>query len=195
MMCLRCMLFVAKSICLNHSESVDATVKLELRSKYYSGHYRRTCRLERSPHNPKPRMCAQGTTVFSHTKGKEGGWWRAADALLNHKPDMIQSISCLLSTTQDPHFLVQLEIAETNSCFFSRPQISSYTKRSQSPTHTQHQETNTWRREHTATETSKREAHRRQDLAARANHKPYSNTARHEELPRNQTPRNARYLT
>ena len=87
--------FVAKSICLNHSESVDATAKLELRSKDYSGHYGRTCRLVRSPRNPKPRMCAQGTTVFSHTNRKEGGWWGAADALLNHKPDMIQSISYL----------------------------------------------------------------------------------------------------
>ena len=33
MMCQRCMLFVAKSICLNHSESVDATAKLKLCSK------------------------------------------------------------------------------------------------------------------------------------------------------------------
>ena len=40
-MCLRGMLFVAKSICLNHSESVDATAKLEHRSKDYSGHLRK----------------------------------------------------------------------------------------------------------------------------------------------------------
>ena len=122
MTCLLCMLFVAKSIFLNHSESVDATAKLELRSKDYSRHYGSTCRPERSPHNPKQRMCAQGTTVFSHTKRKEGGWWRAADALLNHKPDTMQNISCLLSTPLDPHFLLQLEIAETNYCLFSKPQ-------------------------------------------------------------------------
>ena len=74
-MCLRCTLFVAKGICLNHSESVDATAKLELRSKDYSGHLRKDVPTrEKSSQSQTTNVCPRHDSVLSYKKWLvEGG--------------------------------------------------------------------------------------------------------------------------